>query len=137
MIQMIVYTDGSAIGNPGPGGWGFVAIQGDLEFHISGHAEYTTNNKMELRAVTEVLSRFTDISVFDIHTDSMYVINCGSGKWRRKKNTDQWASFESARKGRKINWIKVKAHSGDKYNDIADYLANFQGKKIKKILLDK
>ena len=128
---MIVYTDGSALGNPGKGGWGFVAIVDEYtEFWIDGGTDNSTNNKMELSAVIEFLSYFPLEKDITIYSDSLYVINCASGMWKRKKNIDLWNKYEEVLRGRHIQWKKVKGHSGDTYNDIADELATNLAKNI-------
>lgn len=130
---MIVYTDGSALGNPGEGGWGFVAIIDEYtEFWIDGCEDNTTNNRMELSAVIEFLSHFPLEKEIIIYSDSLYVINCASGIWKRKKNIDLWEKYEKVLGNRPIQWTKVKGHSCDMYNDIADKLATDQAKIFKK-----
>jgi len=130
---MIVYTDGSALGNPGEGGWGFVAIIDEYtEFWIDGSEDNTTNNRMELNAVIEFLSYFPLEKEIIIYSDSLYVINCASGIWKRKKNIDLWNKYEKVLGNRPIKWTKVKGHSGDRYNDIVDKLATDQAKILKK-----
>ena len=134
--QQIIYTDGSCIPNPGPGGWAFVALahEGDpdpTEFHISGGEKNSTNNRMELSAVIEALDFLDDQKDYLIDSDSTYVINCAKGKWQRKKNIDLWEKYEKVSKGKRIEWIWVKGHSGDKYNEIVDDLAK-QEAKLKK-----
>jgi ribonuclease HI len=130
---MIVYTDGSALQNPGEGGWGFVAIIDEYtEFWIDGGEDNTTNNRMELNAVIEALLHFPQEQNITICSDSLYVINCATGLWKKTKNLDLWEKYEKALNNRKLIWKKVKGHSGDKYNDIADELATNQAKIIKK-----
>lgn len=132
--QQIIYTDGSCIPNPGPGGWAFVALSQDpdsIEFHISGGEKKSTNNRMELTAVIEALDFMNEKKDYLIYSDSTYVINCAKGKWQRKKNIDLWVKYEKLSKGKKIEWVWVKGHSGDKYNEIVDYLAK-QEAKLKK-----
>lgn len=131
--RQIIYTDGSCMPNPGPGGWAFVVLPKDndpdpTEFHISGGEKDTTNNRMELTAVIEALEFDSVQKEYLIYSDSMYVINCAKGKWQRKKNTDLWKKYEKASKGKKIEWIWVKGHSNDKYNEIVDDLAKQEAK---------
>jgi len=121
-MQQIIYTDGSCVPNPGKGGWAFVLFEKDIEWHVSGGENYTTNNKMELSAVINAL-QFSRITKCKIYTDSMYVINCAKGVWARKKNTELWDEYEKASKDKVIEWVWVKGHNGDKYNEIVDKLA--------------
>lgn len=119
------------------GGWAYVLFVDDFEIHISGNKTNTTNNKMELQAVIEVLRNHKDIKSFIIHSDSMYVINCAKGLWKRKKNVKLWKEYDQTLNNRRITWKKVKAHSGNKYNEIVDRMAKkeaFHIKKNKKIL---
>ena len=69
---------------------------------------------------------------FYIYTDSMLVLNCAQGVWKRKKNIDLWKRYDLVSKDKKIVWKKVKAHSGDKWNEYVDNLANTETQKIKK-----
>ena len=134
-MSQIIYTDGSCIPNPGSGGWAFVTIEATeptdalIEWHVSGGSENSTNNRMELTAVIEALN-FVKKTTCIIYIDSMYVINCAKGKWARKKNIDLWDEYVIAGNGKTIEWIWVKGHSGDKYNEIVDRLAKQEAKSI-------
>lgn len=137
--QICIYTDGSCIkynskDSTGPGGWGFV-ILGKVMFEGSGGHPNTTNNRMEIQAVLEALECCDGVYTnLLIHTDSTYVMNCAQGLWARKKNTDLWDMYTTLSKGKVINWKKVKAHSGNKWNEYVDQLANSKSqKKIKNI----
>jgi ribonuclease HI len=129
----IVYTDGACSGNPGPGGWAWVAVEGG---YASGAAARTTNQRMEIEAAFEAISAHD--SPVEIVSDSTYVVNCFRDGWwegwlRRgwvnsKKqpvaNRDLWEpliELYRAREGVTFRW--VKGHSGDRWNDIADALA--------------
>ena len=120
---LVIYTDGSCSPNPGPGGWGFISILPDVEFHINGGERNTTNNKMELTAVIEALKFHSDTFSFVIYSDSKYVINCAKGKWKRKKNLSLWERYNKVSKGRKVMFEWVRGHSGDMYNEKVDFLA--------------
>lgn len=137
-----IYTDGSSLGNPGPGGWGTVITINDKVFHeLGGCEKHTTNNRMELMAVIEALKYINqehqngDII---IHADSTYVLggvtgwieNWEKNGWRtaNKKevmNQDLWKELISLiRKfDGKLTWQKVKGHSGHVHNDRADEIA--------------
>jgi len=132
-IKQIIYTDGSCIPNPGPGGWAFVALSGvnNKEYHVSGGEDKSTNNRMELTAVIEALEFHDGTIDFLIHSDSMYVINCAKCKWVRKKNTDLWKKYDNVSKNKSIEWLWVKAHNGDKYNEIVDTLAKKEARRKK------
>lgn len=120
---MIVYTDGSCSPNPGKGGWGFIAVFSDRDEYYRGDSKYTTNNIMEMTAVIEALDTFPDEKEFVIYSDSLYVINCAIGKWKRKANVKLWEKYDSLSKGKNVSFIWVKGHNGDEYNEKVDKLA--------------
>lgn len=133
-----VYTDGACANNqaPGgqPGGWACVFVDGES---FSGGDAKTTNNRMEMTAVIEALSRTESASDVHIYTDSAYVINAFIQNWfagweRRGwknakgnpvENQDLWQAMRSLVEERRVKWVKVKGHSGVKYNEEADRLA--------------
>jgi ribonuclease HI / DNA polymerase III subunit epsilon len=127
-----IYTDGSCLGNKGndPGGWAFIYIEGDKEFHISGGEKFTTNNKMELTAVIEALE-FCPKNDLTIYSDSQYVIkgitewikNWKKKGWGKIKNREYWERLDKLCQGKNITWKWVKAHNGDIYNEMVDKLA--------------
>lgn len=139
-----IYTDGSSLGNPGPGGWGTVVVSdGKIIEELGGYDKNTTNNRMELEAVIEALkyirkSDFLNIKEVTIHADSTYVLGgvttwihgWEKNGWRtaNKKpvlNQEIWKELIALVrefKG-KITWQKVKGHSGHIYNDKADEIA--------------
>ncbi len=131
-----IYTDGACLGNPGPGGWGAVLIYNEHQKQISGKEKDTTNNRMEMRAVIESLKILKKSSKIIIYIDSQYVKD-GITKWifswkkngwrnaNRKpiKNTDLWQELDLEVSKHQINWIWVKGHSGNHFNEIADKLA--------------
>lgn len=137
----VFYTDGSCIPNPGAGGWAFIRLANKdsiCEWHIAGGERMSTNNRMELTAVIEAL-QFSRTIENTIYSDSTYVIN-GIKKWiksweRRNwinvKNVDLWKMLIGLTKGKKIRWNHVKAHSGDKYNELVDTLAKNKAKQNK------
>jgi len=119
-----IYTDGSCLKNPGPGGWAVCIKKNDgNEYCFSGGEQATTNNRMELKAVIEAISHIKTRSECNIYTDSQLVINCATGKWKRKANLDLWEEFAQQSKNKKINFNWVKGHSGNKYNEMVDKLA--------------
>jgi len=122
--MLTIYTDGSCSPNPGKGGWGFIGIEQDFEFHINGGDVKTTNNIMEMTAVMEAISFFKHYNKMTIYSDSTYVIKCATGEWKRKKNIELWEKFDKIQKNKNITWIWVRGHNGDKYNELVDRLAN-------------
>ena len=128
--ENILYTDGSCIGNPGPGGWASIIIINDVKTTLSGSDEETTNNKMEITAIIKGLEQFPENSSVKIFTDSEYVSNTMTKNWKRNTNLDLWNCLDSLVKNRTIEWNWVKGHSGNKLNDEADLIANGEAKKI-------
>lgn len=132
--QLIIYTDGSSRGNPGPGGYGVVLMWGDKWKELSAGYRLTTNNRMELLAVITALEtlKTTHIPV-TIYTDSQYVVNSVEKKWLDnwvrtgfkggKKNKDLWLRYYALSKKYqvKLNW--VKGHADNPHNNRCDELA--------------
>ena len=77
---------------------------------------------MELQAVIEALIFISNEHV-SIHTDSLWVLNCASGAWKRKANLDLWAQFDEAVREKQVTWTWVRGHSGHFYNERVDKLA--------------
>lgn len=135
--SVIAYTDGACTGNPGPGGWGAIIIEGGRERPISGSEAWTTNQRMELRAALEVLRAVAATQRVLVYSDSAYLVNCFREKWyerwrrngwlnsQRKpvENRDLWEDLISLAEKRNVAWHKVAGHSGDPLNDRADGLA--------------
>ncbi|MAS00425.1 MAG: ribonuclease HI [Nitrosomonadales bacterium] len=132
-----IYTDGACKGNPGPGGWGALIVDGDIENEIFGGEENTTNNRMEIMAVIMALETIDTQNEITIFTDSKYVqkgINEWINKWKINgwkssnnktvKNKDLWVQLDNLTSKLKINWVWVKGHSGHMGNERADFLAN-------------
>lgn len=144
MHKVDVYTDGSCLGNPGPGGWGAVIVEGDKKTIFSGSDPDTTNNRMELAAAVAGLERLPALNHsvdITIYSDSRYVLD-GITKWIKGwkknnwktasrqpvKNADLWKRlhvlvFEREARGRPLVWKWVKGHSGDPMNELADKVA--------------
>lgn len=137
MKSVTIYTDGACSGNPGPGGWGCVLIYNGIEKQISGFQNDTTNNRMEMQAVIEALSRLKEPCDIDLYSDSAYVVNAFLQDWvtnwiqnswrtaekKPVKNDDLWKELISLASTHTIRWHKVKGHADDKYNNICDRLA--------------
>ena len=136
-MKYIIYTDGACSGNPGPGGWGAVILdEKKNEINISGEEKDTTNNRMELTAPIMALKRIKKASKIIIYTDSIYLKN-GITTWIKNwenngwmnsnkkpvKNKDLWLTLNQLSKEKIIDWKWIKAHAGNKYNEIADKLA--------------
>jgi ribonuclease HI len=131
--QLIVYTDGSARGNPGPGGYGVILQWGKAYKEFSEGFRMTTNNRMELMAVIVALQQLkkTGLDIV-IYTDSQYVLNSVEKGWlqnwiktgfKGKKNADLWMMYAKLAKDHKIKFIWVKGHADNPFNNRCDVLA--------------
>ncbi|MBT6068852.1 ribonuclease HI [Candidatus Peregrinibacteria bacterium] len=136
-----IYTDGSCIGNPGPGGWAFIVIDTEsasddgpmssILHQESGSDPETTNNRMEMMALLRALEyavtqSWQEVAVF---SDSRLVVNTVNLGWKRKANLDLWIEMEKplAKINLKLKW--VKAHDQNIYNNMVDELALKAAKK--------
>ena len=137
MEEIKVYTDGACSGNPGPGGWGAILMYKENKKEISGSNPNTTNNIMEMTAVIEALKLLKYPCVVKLYSDSAYVVNAFEKgwiyNWRKNnwktadkkpvKNQELWEELYSLSQTHKINFIKVKGHSDNEYNNRCDELA--------------
>ena len=139
--DVIIYTDGSSRGNPGPGGYGIV-----MEHCKSGYVKeyskgfkHTTNNRMELLAVIEALKKLkqTNLKII-VYTDSKYVVDSVEKKWlfkwekvnfKNKKNVDLWLEFLPLQEKHNIQFKWIKGHSDHPQNERCDKLAVGASKK--------
>ncbi len=140
-----IYTDGSCLGNPGPGGWGVLIVRDDkILTEISGSEANSTNNRMELFAVIKGLEIVSGSPKVIIHTDSMYVKNGISSwilNWKKNgwktasgkpvKNIDLWVTLDDLALKHEVKWKWVKAHNGNYYNEKVDKLARLCSLKVK------
>ncbi|MFW5996354.1 MAG: ribonuclease HI [Halanaerobiaceae bacterium] len=138
--EVDVYTDGACAGNPGPGGYAAVIVKnGNVLEEISGFCSKTTNNRMELMALIEALKVLGNRKKICVYTDSDYLlkgVKSWLDRWNRNgwktssgndvKNKELWQNLKQLLSRFDLNIKKVKAHSGDKFNEIADSLAKEQ-----------
>ncbi|TDL99832.1 MAG: ribonuclease HI [Flavobacteriaceae bacterium] len=134
-MNILAYTDGSARGNPGPGGYGIVMMIEGSSYQKSFFEGYrnTTNNRMELMAVIVCLETLKkENQSITIFSDSKYVLDAIEKKWvfawekkdfKDKKNPDLWKRFLLIYPKHKVKFEWVKGHAGNKYNEMADRLA--------------
>jgi len=140
--EVTLYSDGSSLGNPGPGGWGAILEYKGVTKEISGAQKETTNNQMELKAVIEGLKLLKEPCKVEVVTDSSYVANAINewlDNWIKKdfkkvKNSELWREFLEVSKNHDIKATWVRGHSGHKMNERCDYLAVNAAKKIKEQL---
>lgn len=137
MEKVVIYTDGACSGNPGPGGWGAILMYKGVKKEISGGSKQTTNNIMELTAVIEGLKMLKFPCEVDLYSDSAYVVNAFEQKWifgwikknwktaagDPVKNKELWEELYGLTKIHTVNFIKVKGHSDNEYNNRCDELA--------------
>ena len=137
MEKVVIYTDGACSGNPGPGGWGAILMYKGVKKEISGGNKQTTNNIMELTAVIEGLKMLKFPCEVDLYSDSAYVVNAFEQKWifgwlknnwktagkDPVKNKELWQELYSLTKIHTVNFIKVKGHSDNEFNNRSDELA--------------
>ena len=136
-----IFTDGSARGNPGPGGYGIVMEQNDTGYfkEFSEGFRMTTNNRMELLAVIEALNKIkTKNADVVVYTDSKYVSDSVEKKWvfnwqknkfKKKKNVDLWTKFLRIYPKHSIKFIWIKGHNNHPQNERCDSLAVEASKK--------
>jgi len=142
-----IYTDGGCSGNPGPGGWAYVILkneQGEAKGPIFltenwGAEKSTTNNRMELMAVISALESLSreeaGAEMLNLYTDSQYVqkgMTLWLKDWKKKgwktsgrepvKNQDLWQRLDALAGGFRVNWVWVKGHAGNEYNERCDAL---------------
>lgn len=132
--KLIVYTDGAARGNPGPGGYGVILKWGQAEKEFSAGYRLTTNNRMELMAVIVALEALNKKKLnIIIYSDSQYVVKAVKEGWLRnwiktdfkggKKNKDLWKKYFELAKEHTIEFVWVKGHADNAYNNRCDELA--------------
>ena len=132
-MKITLYTDGAAKGNPGPGGYGLVLMAGKYYKEFSEGFVKTTNNRMELLAVCVGLEALKNKGMtVTVYSDSKYVVDAVEKKWligwekkgfKGKKNPDLWKRFLKAYRNHSVNFIWVKGHAGNLYNEKCDQLA--------------
>lgn len=135
---VMIFTDGACRGNPGPGGWGAILRSANGKtLELSGRAEHTTNNQMELTAAIEALKRLTRKSKVVLTTDSEYlkngitqwIHNWKKNGWRTAdkkpvKNGELWVELDMLNEKHDVEWKWVKGHNGHPENERCDALAN-------------
>lgn len=132
-MKVVIYTDGSSRGNPGPGGYGAVLIsEKGHEKKLSEGFRRTTNNRMELLSVIKALEALKKPCEVLVFSDSKYVVDSVEKGWvyswqkkgfAKKKNPDLWKLFLNVAKNHRVKFEWVKGHAGNKYNEMCDKLA--------------
>jgi ribonuclease HI len=126
-----MYTDGGAIGNPGPGGYGVIVRTHDQQHELSGGFRYTTNNRMEIMAAIVGLRELTEPSTITIYTDSQYLANAinkgwaqrwRANGWKRNRkeralNPDLWEVLLTILEPHQVTFEWLRGHSGHPENE--------------------
>lgn len=138
--RITIYTDGGCHGNPGPGGWGCILIDGDRRIELKGFDGDTTNNRMELTAVITALETVSKDPALkgrpvELHTDSQYVkdgITSWIHNWLKKgwktaagkpvKNREYWIRLKELDDALDVTWKWVRGHDGNELNEACDTL---------------
>ena len=131
-----IFTDGSAIGNPGPGGWGAVLMQGKRRWEMSGAFPWTTISEMELVAAVEALRPLPDRASVELHSDSEYLIygmrvfvfHWQRHGWRNRRGNqlqhrELWSELIALNAQLRVRWTWIKGHNGNREQIRADRLA--------------
>lgn len=137
MKEVTIYTDGACSGNPGPGGWCAILIYKGIKKVLKGFERYTTNNRMELKAVVEALKALKEPCKVVIYSDSAYIVNAVNQNWIERwqkngwktsekeevKNIDLWNELVELLKIHKVTFEKVKGHADNELNNLCDQIA--------------
>ena len=148
MKEVTIYTDGACSGNPGPGGWGAILIYREQRLELSGYEARTTNNRMELLAPIQALSRLKEPCAVKVYSDSAYLVNAFRQHWLENwvkrnwiksdkkpvENQDLWKEILAFTQKHQIEWIKVKGHADNPLNNRCDELATGE---IRRHLMEK
>ena len=134
--QVEIFTDGSCLGNPGPGGYGIVLRYKQVEKTLAKGYTLTTNNRMEMMATIVALQTLKEPCDVMLTTDSQYVrqgITQWIHNWKKRnwktsdkkpvKNADLWKALDAETGRHKIDWRWVKGHAGHRENEMCDELA--------------
>ncbi|MEJ5311098.1 MAG: ribonuclease HI [Anaerolineae bacterium] len=135
--HVTIYTDGSAIGNPGPGGYGVILRYGEHCRELSGGFRRTTNNRMEILAAIEALRALKEPCVVTLYSDSQYLVDAITKGWvkrwqakgwmrtknERALNVDLWLQLLPLLEEHAVTFVWVRSHVGNPDNERCDILA--------------
>jgi ribonuclease HI len=137
--QITLFSDGSALGNPGPGGYGTILRYNGKERELSGGEPHTTNNRMELMGVIEGLRALKEPCEVEVISDSSYVVK-GINEWlknwvkrdfKKVKNPDLWQEYLKVSEKHKVHGTWVKGHAGHDENERCDEIARNKAEEFK------
>jgi ribonuclease HI len=144
-MQTTVYTDGSCLGNPGPGGYcALIVAPSGTCTKITGEAAHTTNNRMELMATIAALEELEPGTTLVLQSDSEYLVN-GMNKyiedWRDRDwktaakkpllNADLWQRLYELDRRHRVEWVWVARNKGNKHSKLADRFAREAATKVR------
>ena len=144
MKTVDIYTDGACSGNPGAGGYCAILIYNAVEKVISGSETETTNNRMEIMAVIKGIEALKEPCNVNLYSDSQYVVGAFNQKWienwqnnswrtagkKEVKNIDLWIKLLELVKMHNVNFIKVKGHADNEFNNRCDKIAVEEYRKL-------
>lgn len=138
-MPVSIYTDGSSLGNPGPGGFCAIIKIDKKALIVKGGEIDTTNNRMEMSAIIAGLytihKKFPTEKICAVFSDSSLIIDTINKGWKRKKNLDLWGKIDRIiTEFDKISWHWIRGHAGHPENTEADRIAVLQAKKQKKLV---
>jgi ribonuclease HI len=137
-MEILLYTDGACIRNPGPGGYAAILIARDdtgtvlKEKVVTGGAKNTTNNRMEMMAIIRGLEALERPTTLTVYTDSAIIADKINNNWKKKTNLDLWARLDRLRQIHSVKFVWIKGHAGDEYNERCDQLAVAQSEHYSK-----
>jgi len=132
-----IYTDGACSGNPGPGGWAVILKYNGHTKEVSGYNKETTNNRMEVFAAIQGLRQLKERCKVSLYSDSAYLVDAFNKGWLRNwqdnnwrtagkdevKNIDLWKTLLMETEGHEVDFVKVKGHSDNEFNNRCDEMA--------------
>lgn len=147
MKSVEIYTDGACSGNPGIGGWCAILIYNGVTKTVSGYNKSTTNNRMELFAIIQGLAALKESCCVKLYSDSAYAINALNEGWvnswknsgwrtadkKEVKNVDLWKDLMLKVSKHNVEFIKVKGHADNEYNNMCDKVARDEITKCKQV----
>jgi ribonuclease HI len=142
--QVTIFTDGSCLGNPGPGGWSAILRYGDREKELFGGEAHTTNNRMEMLGAVEALNALRETCEVELYSDSSYLVDAFSKGWivtwqrngwrtsskQDVKNVDLWKRLLELTSKHRVRFHYVRGHNGHPENERCDKLARDEATRI-------
>ncbi len=145
MKNVTIWTDGACSGNPGPGGWGAILEYEGHFKELSGGELSTTNNRMELTGAIEALSALKEPCAVTLYSDSRYLVDSINKEWvfswerisfmkkgKPVPNTDLWKRLLDLIRTHRVEFIWVKGHAENPYNNRCDQMAVSEWKKLRR-----